>query len=221
MSEEEEKTPKDYEVGQTVCVYGFGHWYEGVVMKVCRKRVHAEYTTGSGATHVKKCTIDEISERPISEMQQDSARSRAGKTRSQRNARDRAAQEQFNQAMEQGQAQMSMRIEWQYPTAPIRLLCAFQGLQMPPGFYKRHITHKLVREIIQEMTGIKIKRGRTPPRITEPDGPGKLEEYIDWALNEENSHDLDTDNLPEGVSVIYSALVEVDGKDVEVQALPG
>jgi hypothetical protein len=44
---------KDFEVGETVQVHAFGHWYAGKVVKLGRSNVHCEYTTGSGTTRVK------------------------------------------------------------------------------------------------------------------------------------------------------------------------
>ena len=53
--------PSDYEVGQKVFCHAYGHWYEGEVKKVGRTKVHIEYTTGTGMTRTKPCSMDQIS----------------------------------------------------------------------------------------------------------------------------------------------------------------
>lgn len=57
----------------------------------------------------------------------------------------------------------------------LRLLSAFQALQMPPGFFG--VTHEQARDIIQEMTG-KRPEG-TPPRPTQLSA---MDHYLQWHL---------------------------------------
>ena len=59
----------------------------------------------------------------------------------------------------------------------LRLLCAFQALCMPSGFYR--VTHTRARQVIEETTGKKVKRGAKPVR---PDGSrcSTLVDYMEW-----------------------------------------
>ena len=42
-----------FQIGQVVEVHAFGHWYEGVVVKLTPKRATVRYTTGTGRTRDK------------------------------------------------------------------------------------------------------------------------------------------------------------------------
>jgi hypothetical protein len=44
-----------YTVGEPVLVHAFGSWYAGTVTKLGPTKVHAEYTTGTGAVRTKAC----------------------------------------------------------------------------------------------------------------------------------------------------------------------
>jgi hypothetical protein len=52
----------------------------------------------------------------------------------------------------------------------LRLLSAFQALEMPSGFYG--VSHKQARSIVADMTGKKV-RGR-------PSGQRSLADYLEW-----------------------------------------
>ncbi len=55
-------TPADrFVVGETAFVYGFGHWYVGIVTKVAKTRVSVFYRTGQGTTYTKtQRTLNEV-----------------------------------------------------------------------------------------------------------------------------------------------------------------
>ena len=65
----------------------------------------------------------------------------------------------------------------------VRLLCAFQALTLPSKFFHPTVTHKKAREIIEEMTGLRLVGGRVPKIPKEPTTPGgtHLQSYLDWA----------------------------------------
>ena len=56
----------------------------------------------------------------------------------------------------------------------LRLLSAFQALQWDTGIFGQ--THTQVRQIIADLTGLRLRRGATPP-----DATSGLEDYIAWA----------------------------------------
>tara|TARA_R110000824_G_scaffold278802_1_gene467071 strand:- start:223 stop:468 length:246 start_codon:yes stop_codon:yes gene_type:complete len=60
------------------------------------------------------------------------------------------------------------------PMRRFKLLCAFQALQSPAGMYGA--TQTQVRQIIADLTGLRLRRGATPP-----DGTTALEGYLSWA----------------------------------------
>lgn len=176
----------DYTVGQKVYVHAFGHWYEGEVVKIGRTLVHAQYTSGSGATRVKKCSLDKISTE-----KREGERASAGRQKSEGTAKDKA---KWDKAFAEGRVQVQLNIEWKHKHDPIRCLAAFQALMHPPGFFK--VTHTRAREVIEECIGVKVKKRAKPERS---DKARSLEDYVEWATRPENSEPLDVDNLPPGV----------------------
>jgi len=56
----------------------------------------------------------------------------------------------------------------------VRLLSAFQALQWDTGTFG--VTHTQVRQIIADLTGLRLRRGATPT-----DGTSDLEDYLAWA----------------------------------------
>jgi len=56
--------PSDYTVGQAVYVHAFGSWYAGKVVKLGRTKVHATYTSGTGTSRTKACSMDQVSLTP-------------------------------------------------------------------------------------------------------------------------------------------------------------
>lgn len=187
--------PSDYSVGQKVYVHAFGCWYEGEVVKIGRKLVHVKYTSGTGVTRVKKCSMDLISVEKL-----EGERAAAGRRKSERNA---AEQAKWDKACAEGRVQVTLQIEWKHHLDPIRCMAAFQALKFRSGFFK--VTHTQAREIIEECIGLKLKRG------AKPDGSksNTLEEYVEWASQPENSHPLDFDNLPPGTH-LFSIIPEED-----------
>lgn len=174
--------PSDYEVGQTVYVHAFGHWYEGEVKKIGRKKVHVEYTSGTGKTRVKACSMEQISTEKL-----EGERAGHGRRRSERNKRER---ERFGPVMVQRNVDLS-------GTNGIRLMCAFQVLEMPSGFW-RGTTHGRAREIIEEVTGIRLKATAHPERGSCFD----LEAYIEWASNPDLQKEVDGDGEAHIVHVV-------------------
>ena len=65
----------------------------------------------------------------------------------------------------------------------VRLLSAFQALKFPSKFFHPTVTHKRAREVVEEMTGVKLIAGRVPEIPREPATPGgtHLQSYLDWA----------------------------------------
>ena len=59
----------------------------------------------------------------------------------------------------------------------LRLLCAFQALTMPSGFYR--VTHTRARQAIEQITGKRPKRGAKP---VQADGSPctTLDTYLAW-----------------------------------------
>lgn len=53
MNEVQPVPASEFEVGESVYVHAFGHWYLGQVVKVSRKRVSVQYTNGVGNTRTK------------------------------------------------------------------------------------------------------------------------------------------------------------------------
>ncbi len=51
-------TPSDFTIGQAVFVHAFGSWYPGKVAKIGRTKVHVTYTSGTGTTRTKACSMD-------------------------------------------------------------------------------------------------------------------------------------------------------------------
>ena len=184
-----EQTVKDYEVGETAYVHTYGYWYEGKVVKIGRTRVHVEYTTGTGTTRVKACKMTEISK----EKHEGERKANGRRKSAERRKRDA----EFNKALEEGRVRISMQIEWKHHLDPVRCLAAFQALSWHSGFFKG-VTHTQARNIIEECTGLKLKKGRQPPR-----GKGwGLEGYLKWASEPGNHHPLDMDNLPPGMHLL-------------------
>lgn len=181
--------PSDYTVDQPVYVHAFGHWYEGKVVKIGRKLVHAEYTSGTGATRIKKCNMEQISTEKI-----EGERAVAGRQKSKRSA---VEQEKWDKAYADGRVQVRLQIEWKHHLDPVRCLAAFQALQWPPGFFK--VTHTRAREVIEECIGMKLKKRAKPERSNEI---RSLEDYIEWASLPENSEPLDIDDLPPGTHLL-------------------
>lgn len=154
----------DYEVGQKVYVHAFGHWYAGEVNRIGRTKVHVEFTTGTGKTRVKPCSLDQIALEKL-----EGERARWGREKAERAQRDR---ERYGPVMVQTQIDTS-------GMNGIRLLAAFQVLAWPSGFY-RGTTHKRARAMIEEIANIKLKRNANPPLAA-----WNLEQYLEWAANPE------------------------------------
>jgi hypothetical protein len=179
------ETVKDYKVGETAFVHAFGHWYEGKVVKVGRTKVHVEYTSGTGTTRTKSCSMNQVSK-----VKLEGERKEIG---SRKRDRHRQRDAEFQKALEEGRVSVEVKIEWKHHLDPIRCHAAFQALQMPSGFFKG-TTHARAREIIEDCTGIKVKKGRRPER-----GQARtLEEYIAWASEPGNCDPIDLDDLPPG-----------------------
>lgn len=178
MSEEK---PSDYEVGQKVYVHAYGHWYEGEVKKIGRTKVHIEYTSGTGKTRVKPCSLDQISLEKL-----EGERSGHGRRKAERNQRDR---DRYGPVMIQTQIDLS-------GMNGVRLLAAFQVLAWPSGFY-RGTTHKRARDLIEEIAHIRLKRNANPPREA-----WGLEEYLEWAANPDLQNEADGPGLEEGLHIV-------------------
>ena len=184
---------KDFEVGQQVFCYSFGNWYEGTVAKLGRTRLHVTYTTGSGKTRTKAFPLNDISLEKLEGGRQQAAKQK------------RLREIERSKAMV-GQPVMQLTDEGMRPIPDavwgmddnrklvvmeqrqlnlsqvdsVRLLCAFQALYMPSRFYHRTVTHDRARKVIEEMTGIRLKKSAKPPRPGQVQG---LEGYIEWASN--------------------------------------
>lgn len=187
---------KDFEIGQKVFCHSFGSWYEGTVAKIGRTRLHVTYTTGSGTTRTKAFPLNLISLEGG-----EGSRQRAYKEKRERKREhDEAMVGQQVMQMTENGLEPIPNTYWQMvdgtlvpmeerkteltQVESVRLLCAFQALHFPPGFFGRHVTHKAARQIIEEMVGIRLKKSAKPPRgKRRSDNP--LQDYIDWASQPE------------------------------------
>lgn len=173
--------PSDYEVGQTVYVHAFGHWYEGEVKKIGRTKVHVEYTTGTGKTRVKACSMEQISTEKL-----EGERAQWGREKAERNQQER---ERYGPVMVQNHIDLS-------GMNGIRLMCAFQVLAWPSGFF-RGTTHRRAREVIEEIAHIRLKANANPPREA-----WNLERYLEWAENPDLQHPIEGDGEMHIVQVV-------------------
>jgi len=186
---------KEFTVGQSVFCYSFGSWYEAEVAKLGRTRLHVTYTTGSGKTRTKAFPLSQISiEKPEGPTGRQAAYAEKRRRKLERNkgAVGQPVMQMTDEGLvpipdtywqldEKGElVAMEMRPLQLGQVDSVRLLCAFQALYMPSGFYHRTVTHKRAREVIAEMTGIHLKKTAKPPKPGEIDG---LQGYVNWASN--------------------------------------
>ncbi len=148
--------PKDFTIGQDIFCFSFGSWYAGKVAKVGRTRLHVTYTTGSGATRTKAFPMNKIS---------------LEHTPSTRKTRPRRRVTVVEHEMVERKIHLSS-------VECVTLLCAFQVLKRPSTFFHRTCTHTRSRDIVQKLTGIRLRRSAKPP-----EGCCGLEEYMEWAGN--------------------------------------
>lgn len=155
-------TPTDYTVGQDVFVHAFGHWYAGTVAKLGRTRVHVTYTSGTGTTRTKSCTLDQV------------ALEQPGSTRARRPRRIRQYIQHPITAADPDGMQRAGQLVSGMGFHGVRLLVAFQGLSLPPGMMMtRGATRTVCANIVTEMTGLPCSNRWRPDR-----GLGTLEEYV-------------------------------------------
>jgi len=141
-----------YTVDEEVFCKAFGSWYPGKVVKLGRTKVHVEYTTGTGVTRVKPCTpgTQVLKEKPEGD----------GRGRRRREP-------------EMVERKLTLNL-----MERMRLLSAFQAIGLPKGMNFRGVTRTRAREVIEEMTGIRLKRSAKPPRASSIRG---IEDYLAWA----------------------------------------
>ena len=184
---------KDLSVGQDVFCFSFGSWYPGKVTKLARTRATVAYATGSGKEYTKSFGMNKVSlEKPENSGRSATAAAKKKKRLAEMEKMDgQPVMEQgpdglreipnSEWAMEDGQlvAMRTTQLELSQVDS-VRLLCAFQVLFMPSGLHGRTVMHTRARQIILEMTGIRLRVGAKPPHAGMD-----IPEYIEWASNPE------------------------------------
>ncbi len=143
-----------YEIGEKVYCKAFGHWYEGTIVKFGRTKIHVEFTTGSGKTRIRPCSLDEISKE---------------KLQGRMPRRSKYIEIVDDPEMVEQEIMLSQMDR-------TRLMAAFVVLSLPAGTY-RGTTHTRARELIEELIHIKLKKSARPES-----GKGRdLQQYVTWA----------------------------------------
>lgn len=158
-----------YEIGEKIYCKAFGHWYEGTIVKFGRTKIHVEFTTGTGTTRIRPCSMDEISKE---------------KLQGRMPRRSKYIEIVDDPVMVEHKIELT-------PMDGTRLMAAFVVLSLPAGTY-RGTTHTRAREIIEELLHIKLKRSARPES-----GSGfDLQGYITWASNPDLQHPHEPDPVP-------------------------